>query len=266
MTERGSDNADRAQIDVACVTGPAPGGTLAEFVAYLEALGRPCALTAGGTQAWVPGVPGELQRFPLECTKQVDRAVLRDLLKRRGIWLASYLLEGGAGAAPNCFDYVCRDSSYVIDRLAKNARRDIRRGLRTFAVRLCTWDELARAGFPAWADTARRHGYSTPAPGDFQRDVRRWRQSPCYEVWGAWQGETLSAWMSVIKIDDWAMIDIARSCTAALNWCPNNALLYQASRRLLVEEKRSYVTYGMSSIQVNVNELSMHKYKIRMGY
>ena len=257
---------EAVQVDITAVASPAPGGTLAGFTEHLKAHGLPCDLTADGTQAWVPGARSELQRFPFECTEPVDDAVLREVLKQQGIRVVSYLVEGGAAAVPNCFDYVCRDSGYTIDNLPKNARRDIRRGLRGFAVRLCTWDELAERGSAAHADTMARHGYASPPPDYIQHLTERLRGSPFYEVWGAWQGDELAAWMTIIKIDDWAMIDLARSCTEALNLCPNNALLYTATRHLLVDQKYAYVTYGLSSIQVNVHELSMHKYKTRMGY
>ncbi len=259
-----TEKATRAGVEAQAAF--ARGGTLSDLVAHYQRLGSSAELTAGGTQSWVPGVRGEMQRFPLECTSEVDTAVSRTLLKKRGIWLVSYLLEGSGAVTPNCFDYVCTDSEYDIGKLGKNARRDIRRGLRRFLVRLCTTEELIEKGLPAHADTMERHGYTEP-PADFvERLGERYRDTPFYEIWGAWQGERLCAWMTIIKIDDWAMIDIVRSCTDVLGDCPNNAVLYTATRRLLVAEKRRYVTYGLSSLQVNVNELSMHKYKIRMGY
>ena len=33
-----------------------------------------------------------------------------------------------------------------------------------------------------------------------------------------------------------------------------------------MDEKRDYVSYGLSSLQVDADERSMHKYKTRMGY
>ncbi len=254
------------QPPVSVVAPSALGGTLGEYVRYLERLGRPCDLSAGGEYAWVPGVTGELQRFPLECSQPVEPEVLRHLLKRPGIWLASYLLEESPAAVANCFDYVCSDPEYALDRLAKNARRDIRRGLRSFLVRLCTWDELRDKGFPAHSETNVRHGYASPHVSSFHEMIARQRATPFYEVWGAWRGGELAAWMTLLKIDGWAMVDIARSRTAWLRECPNNAVLYRATEHILKNDKYAYITYGLSSIQVDVNELSMHRYKTRMGY
>lgn len=267
MANEKASEAAEDQGAVAVVTSPAAGGTLRAYADYLKKLGQPCEISADGKQAWIPGRRGSLHRFPVECTEPVEPAMLRTLLRKRGIWLLYYSLEPGEGHPANCFDYVCRAPDYRIEDLPANARRDIRRGLRSFTVRLCMWDELAEHGFAAHVDTAARHGYAEPDPQWLADMVGRQRGTPFYEVWGAWREDgQLAAWMTVIKIDNWAIIDIARSRSEALKWCPNNAICYAATRRLLVEEGRSYVSYGGSSIQVDVNELSMHKYKIKMGY
>lgn len=75
-----------------------------------------------------------------------------------------------------------------------------------------------------------------------------------------------ASWMSLLLVDDWVVIEAVRSETSMLGLCPNNILLYEVTRRLLVEEKRAYISYGLSSLQVQANGLSMHKYKTRMGY
>ena len=228
--------------------------------------GAVCALTDGGTRAWLPGARSELQRFPMECTEDVDRSLLRSLLRHKGIWVVSYQLLPADGVAANCFDYVCRDPNYVIDTLTKNARRDIRRGQRNFRVRRITWPEFADKAHPALADTSARHGFVLPSPQKARGHAASRADSPFHEAWGAWSGSDLAAWLIVTKIDNWAWVGVARSCTAALNWCPNNILIYEVTRQMLVEEKRAYVTYGLSSSQVNLSQLSMHKFKVRMGY
>jgi len=241
-------------------------GTLRQYADYLESTGVSCDMSEDSKSIWAPAARGELQRFPMELTDDADPSVVRSLLKRRGVWVVSYQLEPGTGATANCFDYVCRDNKHEIDKLPKNARRDIRRGLRSFEIRRSSWDEFVAHGFRAHADTNDRHGYAPPADDEVERMARQWRRSPCHEVWGAWADNALAAWMVVVRIDDWSWITVVRSCTDALRLCPNNALLYKITRQLLVHEKRQYVTYGLSSIQVKVAELSMHKYKVRMGY
>lgn len=267
MSSDGSKKEPKFTIDAAAVTPHAPGGTLTEYIEYLKSTGIPCAISADQRQAWIHGgYRGHLIRIPPECIEPIDPAISRGLLHQRGVWVVSYLLAGDEKHPPNCFDYVCRDLNYSIEKLHSYARRDIRRGLRSFKVRLCTWDELAEKGFAAEVDTNVRHGYTAPSQEGFKRMVQQKRGTPFLEIWGALDETDLAAWLEVIKVDNWAIINLVRSCTKSLRLCPNNALLYAVTRRILVEEKREYVNYGLSSSQVNVARLSMHKYKIRMGY
>jgi len=252
--------------NVAEVAEPCPGVTLSQYVEYFKAKGEPSVLSQDGSHAWVPAGKGALYRIPLECTEPVPPATVRQLLRLPRVRLVSYLLEGSAARPANTFDYVCTDPNYCVEGLNTNARRDIRRGQRNFKIRLCTCDELAGKGFPAHADTMARHGYAAPDPRGFPGYAEQFRNSPQYELWGAWKDDDLCAWMGILKIANFAMVSVCRSRTAALKWCPNNALLYEGTRRLLVEEKRAYVTYGLSSIQIDADELAMHKYKTRMGY
>lgn len=243
----------------------APGGTLAEFVNFFKANGKPAVFDSQSGQAWIEGVRSHLQRFPVECTETVDKKVITQLLKTGGVKVVSYMLTGD-NFQPNCFDYICCGPDYDIDSLSPNSRRDIRRGLRSFQVRLCTWDQLLEKGFDAHCDTYQRHGYKKPSRDEFEKIITEQRKTNYYDVWGAFHGDQLAAWMSVYKVDDWAMVDLARSMTKHLKMCPNNAICYIATKYMIEKEKLKYVSYGSSSVQVNVNELHMHKYKIKMGY
>ena len=251
---------------ITSVTAPSRGGTLADLVRHLEAAGEPCALDEGGRQAWIQSPRHVLTRFPLECFDPVGPGAVAGLLRRRSVWFVNYLQAPAAADAANCFDYVCRDAGYGLERLGAKVRRDVRRGLRSFVVRLCTWEEWAGKGFAAFADTERRHGNGVATDPEFQALAARWRATPFLEIWGAWQGDDLVAWMTFLKVDDWALVDLARSRTEALRSCPNNAVLYAATWTLLGGEGRRYVSYGTSSLQVGTDEASLHAYKLNMGY
>jgi hypothetical protein len=249
----------------AIAPGASPGGTLQDLVAHLACRGEPCSASAGGGQAWIQYPRGVLLRFPLDCSAPVEGETCSALLHERGVWLLNYLVAPDGGHPANCVHYVSRDGGYDVQKLDRQARQNVRRGLKAFDLRLCTWDEWARSGFGAFAETEARHGYAAD-PRAFQRMVDRWKGSALYEIWGAWQGEELAAWLTVLKVDDWAMVDLVRSRTSALSGRPNNALLYLAGRHALVEERRRYVTLGTSSLQLGADEGSMHRYKVDMGY
>ena len=244
----------------------APGGTLKEYVNYLEASGQVCALSADGMFAWVPGAHGELMRLPFSCTNPANPDELRYLLSKPKVWVVIYLLEPDETHQADCFFYVCRDSNYDIANLKKRTRAAVRDGLKNMDVRLCSWDELAEKGYTAYADTDKRHGYTIPSLKAYQKFINARRGSKFIDAWGAWNGDDLTAWLTVLKIEDWAIFDAAKSATAFLDKSPNNALYYIVTRSLLVEEKRAFVSSGLSTVQAGVNPLSLHKFKIRMQH
>jgi hypothetical protein len=166
----------------------------------------------------------------------------------------------------NCFNYLCRDRNYDIEGLSTPARRDIRRGLRNFSIRRTTWDELVEHGMAAYADTEARHGHSQ-GPADAIKtlaDIER--DCPFMEIWGAWIEGRLSAWIKVLHVDGWAFITTACSVRQDLRLCPNNALVYEATRHYMSAAACSSVSYGISSLQATSNILPLHKFKVRMGY
>ncbi len=245
---------------------PAPGGKLTDLAWHIEQTGRTCALTHEGRQLWAPGARAELTRLPMTCTAPVDRAWTRQLLRTSGTWVVTYLLDGTDRRPPNSFLYLCRDSQYHMDKLSKNGRKAIRRGLRKTVIRRCTWGELAASGYAALAETDRRHGYKDPPPENFEQFVSLRRGTPFYEVWGSWLGNDLISWLVLMKIDEWALFEASPSRDAAMALYASNALRYEALVSLLVNEKRRQVLTGLSSINPNTDPRLIYKYNTRMGF
>jgi len=245
---------------------PAGQGQLSDVVRCLRQAGQPAVLSEDGSEAWIPGVQAELQRIPMERTIPPDVRTIREVLAQPKTYIASFMLAPGPKHPANCFDYLCSDRQYRVESLTKNGRRDVRRGLRSFSVRPCTWEEVIAHGFTAYADGEARHGHAPP-PGDIlERLAAKDGRCPYFQLWGAWDKQGLAAWIRVIKVDDWASITTACSRHDALRDCPNNAVTYEATRTFLTEEGRRYVSYGVSSLQATGNILSLHKFKVRMGF
>lgn len=265
MSKKEPPDAEDA-LDIASVAEPAPGAPLSRYVEYLTAFGQVSVMSADGTHAWVPGARGELLRLPMLCTTPPDPAEVRRLLRERGVWIVSYLLADDEAHPANGFAYLCRSHEYVIDDLPGKVRNKIRRGLRTFTIRLCTPDELIDNGYVAEVDTANRHGHAVPDRKELTSFVERRRDAPFFDLWGAWDGGDLAAWMCVLRIDDWALIEMGRSCTKSLKLAPNNALRYVATRKYMLEDRLAYFQSGVSSIQPESSRLSLHDYKRKMGF
>lgn len=247
------------------VTSRIRGGSLAQLVRHLETVREPTSLSAGGTEAWIQSPAGVLLRFPPACTEPVGADVVEGLLALRGAWLLNYLRAPSEQLPPDSYHFVCSDPGYGYHSLNASARRNVRRGLLRHDVRPCTWQEWAESGYPAYAETERRHGHK-PTMTAFRRMVQRWKGQPFHEVWGAWRGGELAAWMSILKLEDWAKIDVVRSRTDAHSDRPTNALLFLVTWTMLVVERRRYVSFGTSPVQEGVNEQSLREFKRRMGY
>jgi hypothetical protein len=265
MSPKESKTTEPSPAELAAVTGFAPGGPLTEHAAYLRANGHETVVGQGGLHIWVSSGRRFLERVPIEKYDEPDPAEVRGLLRRPGIWAATWVRAPDADHPPNAFHYVCAIKDYRIDGLPRHARADVRYGLRNYTVRLSTPEELAGKGFAADADTAERHGVDRPTPEGLRCYAESIRGSRLFDIWGAWKGDDLTAWMTVARFDAFAALCMVRSRSGAKG-SPNNALLYVATRQYLVEDGLPYVTAGLSTIKADTNALNLHEYKIRMGY
>ena len=250
----------------AAVVPPAPGGTLAEYAAFLRTQGRPVFLPDHGRWVWVPGERGILNRLPLECLEPPDEAEVCRAVSNRGVWLCTYQDHATPERPANCLNYVCADPAYDLEHLPSKVRNKVRRGLRSFTIRLCSWDELVAKGSAAYVDTLARYGDLRGAETSLRAYAEAQRGQSFYDIWGAWLGDQLAAWTTVLKIDDWAMVNVCRSLTESLRLAPNNALRFAFTRHLLVTEGRALVSSGLSSLRADGHEMGIHSYKTSMGF
>ncbi len=245
---------------------PALGGTLKNFAYDLQKQGKTAHLTDCDNQIWIPWSRFELTRMPMTNTSTPNPKELKALLKKPGIHILTYLIEPTESYPANCFLYLCRNQEYDLYCLSKNGRKAIKRGFRNVSIRRIPWEEFEEKGYPAYAETDIRHGYPEPAMEKFLEFVDQRKHSPFYEVWGTCDSEKLLSWLVLFKVDNWALFEASPSCDVALQNYANNALRYEVLRTLLVEEKRSEVLTGLSSINPNSDPKSLYIYNTRMGF
>ena len=243
------------------------GTKLSTHITYLESLGVPAILSDGNRNAWVTSIKHEVRRLPMHSTDHVSEALLKRLFKIKGTWVVSNLSVPDKKYQPNCFHYLARGPNYCLDKLSRNTRSKISRGIRHFEVRITSWDEIEGNGFKAFQDTETRHGYGLPSEDAFKKMVKRWRGSDSYQFWGVWKGNDLAAWSEWVLVDDWALIGLTCSQDRYLKRYPNNAMIYLSTWYFINNRRCSYVSYGLSSVQTGSNSLlSLHRFKIQMGY
>lgn len=235
--------------------------------AYAAALAKNGTAVLHGTQGtvWAEYESYAMMRIPtfslyLPSTEEVDR-----IFRRRRVAVATYLVEAGKQHAANAWWYVCTDPTYSIEKLHPAMRRNVRRGLKEFAISPLTPDQVLAYGMQSFCDTRRRVGLSD-GPEEFQRRFTARGNCPGHVFLGAWKGDVLAAFLSITEIDDWAEIEGSFSRNDLLNSRPNDALMYAVLSRYLVYESKRLVSYGLSSIQQAGDAEGLHAFKTKVGF
>src|SRR5262249_4467506 len=142
----------------------------------------------------------------------------------------------------NAWLYACRDPYYSIDKLSKPARRDARRAQRNLLFTLIEAAELIRHGFAAYQETCTRVGLASNTKEEFQRSVELYSQNPAHLLVGAWRGNTLVAFMTLIVVDDWVEISASCSSNAHRDLCSNDGLANYVLEHFLVQRRFKIVS------------------------
>lgn len=194
-----------------------------------------------------------------------DARERRDLFWRRRTPVIAYAVEPN-GDEPNALYYVCRDRAYDVERLPRKSRRDVRRGLRAVEVRRIGFDEVAKDGYRAFAETRARNHAGAPDAAAFAADCRLRAAFASQAAWGAFADGALVAWTFTHRVG--THVDLG---SVSLDWdqralCATYALVYAVTRHALVEDGAACVAYGLSSLQEESRIESLHQFKLWLGF
>jgi hypothetical protein len=252
--------------------GPQDGilrwGTPTSITAYEAGLKKSGVVT-------FPGVPGTvwaryesvaMVRVPAFHTAPISGQDAGQVLRSGRAAVISFLLEPDEKHPANAWHYVCRDRSYALEKLSKEGRRDARRAQRSLRIEPLDWASLLAHGFVAYNDTRTRLGLSDGSIANFRKRFETFSSCPGHYAVGAWKGETLAAFMTLIVIDNWVTMEGVFSASAERDQCPNNGLAHYVLDHFLVKEGVEIVSYGTSSIQETSQKSGLHAYKTRVGF
>lgn len=140
-------------------------------------------------------------------------------------------------ASPEGGMYVCADRGYDLHSLSPSARSHTRRGLARCEVRRIEFNYLARNGYSLLEDTTFRQTGGRPpvTPARWERFCQIAARTDDIEAWGAFAENRLAASIVGMLIDDCFYIHLQKSATAMLKYYPNNALMFELTRRKLAE-------------------------------
>ena len=190
---------------------------------------------------------------------------VREVLWRHKATLASYVCRPDAEHGHNAWLYLCENQGYRLEDLGPPARRDTRRALRSFRFGFVDPPKFLELGVEAYCDTRRRIGFSDGVPDAFRKKYARFAENPAHRVVGAWAGESLAGYATLVVVDDWVEI-YPYAADDHLKGCPVNGLVHFVLDYFLVQNMYRLVNYGLSSIQEETKAQSLHAFKKKVGF
>ena len=215
---------------------------------------------------WVEYKPGSIMRLPLHVLHHPPPSELTRLFWVRFAPLVTFLAEPDAQAPADSVHYVCRDNQYSLQKLEHAAQTNIRRGLRELRIEFLTHAQLLQHGGQAFIDTHRRFDPETGTAAEFERQYTGQVSAPGNVFIGAWKNDILAAFLYLLVVDDWVLVNGRCARHDCLNLRPNETLLFAALFHFLVEKKVRLVSAGTASIAAEADTPGLHRFKLKMGF
>lgn len=232
---------------------------------YAAELQRSGLKSAPGSEhsIWVEYERFALQRQPCFALHSPSKAELATLFWKLHAPLVDFAVSPSTDKPANSRLYICTNSAYSLEALAKGPRYDVRRGLREFEIRRIDRDQVLRLGFRAFSDTRRRNGLSDCTRKAFTNKFGALQARTHF--YAAFKNLNLAAFFGATVVDDWISIG-GWSADEFLPLRPNNALVYYLVFQFLILKKYRWVTYGFDSVQPLANAEGLHRFKVKMGF
>jgi hypothetical protein len=125
---------------------------------------------------------------------------------------------------------------------------------------------LLKHGFSAYQETRERVGLSDGTPEQFQKRFASFCKNPAHKVFGAWNGDILVAFVTLIVVADWVELPGSFSTNAHKHLRPNDGLLNYVLDEFLVRRGFRIVSYGLSSVQEDADLDGLHVFKKKVGF
>jgi hypothetical protein len=205
-------------------------------------------------------------RMPTFAIGEPPAATLREVLGWSRAVVATYLLEPDAEHPANAELFICADREYSIEKLPKDRRQNVRRGMRELRIEPLTTEQVLTHGFRAFSETRSRVGLTDGTPEGFAARFRARGKCRGHAFLGAWHGDQLIAYLSTTLVDDWVEIEGGFSTNDARLLRPNDTLVAMLLLDHLASKRCRLVSYGLSSIQADTNASGLHEFKRKLGF
>lgn len=247
------------------MSGTQPGApaiaAVEPFAHFLSAIGH--RVLRGASAYWYDPSPGFFLALPSHRRLSPSAADLRSLFRHQpcaGLRFAAPL----EGPGKLSYQIVCDARDYGLEQLSANIRSKVRRGLRRCEIAPVSCATIAAEGLAADRETLARQQRAVRLDGAaWDAYWRAAAGAETMEGWGAYVGGELAAFLLSVRLDDSVEFLLARSRSTALDAYPNNALVYEVARRMLVERGVRQITFGLESLE---DVEALDQFKFGMGF
>ena len=204
------------------------------------------------------------QAFPYHWTINPSEKELRSLLVENSAIALRYSSPFVASKGIESYHVICDDPEYELKSLKRQARQNVKRGLKFAIIEPIPIERLADEGWHLRQETLTRQGRAGAETAEWWRHLCLSAVGlPGFEAWGAICNGQLAASFLAFKCGDCYTLPYEQSGTDFLETRVNNAIFYFVTHEALKRDDVSFVFFCLQSLDAPTN---VDQFKFRMGY
>jgi hypothetical protein len=215
---------------------------------------------------WFEILPHIFQAFPYHWCINPSQDELNQLWKSQQAFALRYSSPLWAETGKLSYHVIFPNNSekFLLERIPKKPRHDIKKGLKNFHVERITLSSLAKEGWEVRLETLARQKR-------LKAETQQWWVEMCenaavlpgFEAWAAYSQDGMAASALVVRCEEYAYILYQQSRTSCLRLGVNNTLAYVVSTSLLEDPGILRIFYGLQSLDAKPG---VDQFKFRMGF
>jgi len=215
---------------------------------------------------WFEILPHIFQAFPYHWCINPSRDEFAQLWKSQQAFALRYSSPLWAATGKLSYHVVFPNNGekFLLERIPKKPRHDIKKGLKNFRVEQIPLSSLAKVGWEVRLETlARQKRLKAESQKWWVEMCENAATLPGFEAWAAFSNDLMAASALVVRCDDHAYILYQQSRTCCLRLGVNNTLTYVMSTALLEDPRILRIFYGLQSLDAKPG---VDQFKFRMGF
>ena len=213
---------------------------------------------------WYEASSRVYQAFPYHWLIEPSEGELRGLLLKNNAVALRYSAPLTSPHGKISYHVVCQDRGYDLDGLRRQARQNVRRGLRYASVEPISMSRLATEGWVLRKDSLERQGREGAETEEWWRCLCESAEDlPGFEAWGAIHDGELVASFLAFTCGDCFTLPHEQSASAHLQYRINNAIFFGITQEAFTRPDVAEVFFCLQSLDAPE---SMDRFKFHMGF